>query len=151
MKYFFITSLVLLLLAMLYTKEGFIGSDCTKLTSCKTCADTSGCSWCPKKNICIYSKNLKSTDECNQMNVINSSFSCDVKNKLTPALDAIIYKNEIGNKIPPANVYTTGKVQYTNEDVISTLDNMKNDNKNLRFEVQGLRSNLGNSTKSPPL
>jgi len=81
------------------------------------------------------------------MNVINSSFRCDVK-KITPALDTRIYKNVIGNKIPPANVYTTGKVLYTNEDVISTLDNMKNDNKNLRFEVKGL---LGNSTQSPPL
>ena len=143
MKYILI--LLVVLIAVLYTKEGFVANNCGQYKSCNTCAIASGCSWCPAKNVCVYSKDLKSTDECNQMNVINSSFSCNVTNSPNK-LDDTLYKNKIENRIPPPNVYITGKIQYTNEDVISTLNTINNNNKNLRYELPGMiTSSLHNS------
>jgi len=69
MKYIIIL-LGLLILIMMYTKEGFEEIDCGKYKDCKTCATESGCSWCPKTKSCVYTNELKSTDVCNQMNVI---------------------------------------------------------------------------------
>ena len=133
--------ILLFILTVLYTtsrynqdvREGF--ETCVQYTNCKSCAGASGCSWCPKENRCIYSKSLKSTDKCNQMNVINSSFSCDIKNKIIPTKPNKLYENQIENKIPPPNVYMTGTVRYTNEDVISNINNMRNDIQRFRSEL----------------
>ena len=152
MKHFFVIALVLLILTMVYTTEGF-ELNCGQYTDCKTCAVESGCSWCPKTTSCVYTSELKSTDVCNQMNVINASSQCDVKSTYD------IYKNQIKNKIPPPNAYSTGEIKYTNEDVISTLDNMRNElnnmkteNKNLRADIPGMLSELpGSNPYSFPL
>jgi len=151
-KYFFMTSLVILMLVMIFTqstKEGFLNDYCQTFNNCVDCASASGCSWCPKAKKCIGSTTLKSTDkECNQMNVINSSFSCQsqMKDKIPPPAvesndilyDWTLYRNKISDRIPPPNIFTTEKVKYTNQDVISNMNNVRNDLDNLYTELPGI-------------
>lgn len=151
-KYFFMIAVVFLMLAVIYTqntKEGFLNGYCQKYTDCNSCASASGCSWCPKAKVCVNSTTLKSTDkECNQMNVINSSFSCqsEIKDKIPPEAvvsddimyDWTLYKNKITDKIPPPNVYMAGEIKYSNEDVVSNANNVRNDIQNLHTELPGI-------------
>ena len=129
---------------MFYTTEGFQEEyKCSEYTDCKTCADSSGCSWCPKAKLCIFSKNILSTGECNQMNVLNSSSGCDVKNnsssmgnkRKNKRYDLSLYENQINNKFVPPNVYTAHNVEYSNEDVISNTNNVRNEIDNLRKDM----------------
>ena len=109
---------------------------CRKNTDCASCAENSGCGWCPKANLCIHTKNLLSTDECNQMNVMTSSFSCSSKPSET--YDLSEYKNQIGNKFPPPNVYMGERIAYSNEDVVSSGNNVRNDIQNMRQELPNI-------------
>jgi len=152
LKYFFMTSLVILILVMLFTtkqKEGFLNKYCETHTNCASCAGASGCSWCSKAKVCLDSTTLKSTDkECNQNNVINSSFLCksEIEDKIPPQAvvsndimyDWTLYKNKITDKIPPPNVYMAGKIKYSNEDVVSNANDVRNDIHNLRTELPGI-------------
>jgi hypothetical protein len=141
--------LLILILTLFYTKEGFVEEyKCSEYTDCKTCATVSGCSWCPKAKLCIFSKNLLSTDECNQMNVINSSSGCDAENRSSSlgngraikTYDLSLYKNQINNKFAPPNVYTAHNVEYSNEDVISSTNNVRNEIDNLRKDMPDICS-----------
>jgi hypothetical protein len=152
LKYFFMTSLVILMLVMLFTtkqKEGFLSNYCGKYTDCASCSGASGCSWCSKSKTCLDSTTLKSTDkDCNQNNVISSSFLCksEISDKIPPQAvvsddimyDWTLYKNKITDKIPPPNVYMAGEMKYSNEDVVSNANNVRNDIKNLRTELPGI-------------
>lgn len=153
-KYFFIIILIALVLLMLLTyntKEGFIQDYCKQFSDCNTCAAASGCAWCPKAKACLTSTTLKSTDkECNQMNTVMSSFLCEsnIDEKIPPSevvsdnilYDWTLYKNKITDKIPPPNVYTTEKIQYSNEDIVSNVNDVRNDIKNLNTELPGIIS-----------
>ena len=160
MKHFFITSLIILILIMLFTKkqkEGFLNDYCKQYNDCETCAETGGCSWCSKAKLCVYSKDLKSTDECNQNNVTNSSFMCNstLYDKIPPQNSVNIdledydfYKNEIKNKIPPPNVYTNEDILYSKEDIMSSMNNVRNDIKNLNTGLPGIiSSSIENNIK----
>jgi len=160
MKHFFMTSLIILILIMLFSakqKEGFLNEYCQTYTDCMSCAKASGCSWCSTAKLCLDSTVLKSTDEkCNQMNVINSSFRCksdpsdpftssdsyDPSNPSDSQLDAQfeLYRDKIKNKIPPPNAYTTDEIKYSNEDVVSNANNVRNDIHNLNIELPGIIS-----------
>jgi hypothetical protein len=151
-QYFFMISLVFLTIAVFYTqhtKEGFLNDYCQQFKDCNSCASASGCSWCPKAKSCLNSTTLKSTDkDCNQMNVINSNFSCqsEMKDKIPPPFvetndilyDWTLYKNKITDKIPPPNLYMAGKIKYSNEDVISNSNDVRNYITNLHTELPGI-------------
>ncbi len=136
-----------LCLFMVYSKkykEGFLDSRCAQYKDCSTCANASGCSWCPKDNICLSSTSLKSTDKnCNQSNVISSSFNCktgitvenDSIKSDTEQYDFAAFKSRIANKIPPPNTYTTEKIKYSNEDVVSNMNDVRNSIGNLRLDL----------------
>jgi hypothetical protein len=145
MKYLLL--LIILLLALFYLNKniysGFVDQPdrkCPTFKDCATCAAMSGCAWCPKDNLCLYSKNLLSTDECNQMNTITSAFSCSNKSGIPPIkeFDLSLYKNQIGNKFPPPNVYMGERIDYSNEDVVSNGNQVRNDMKNIREELPGI-------------
>jgi hypothetical protein len=70
------------------------------------------------------------------MNVITSSFSCSSKPSETYDLSA--YKNQIGNKFPPPNVYMGERIAYSNEDVVSSGNNVRNDIQNMRQELPNI-------------
>lgn len=153
-KYFFMTALVILVLAVIFTqktKEGFQQQYCQRFKNCMDCSSASGCSWCGKGNVCLTSTTLKSTDkECNQMNTISSSFLCPAAGGIeTPTLPEAIasndvmyefslYKNRITDKIPPPNLYMAGKIKVSNEDILSNGNDIRNDIKNNREELPGL-------------
>lgn len=159
-KYFFtnclsILLLLLPLLSLFYilfytksTKEGFQQNYCQRFKSCVDCSSASGCSWCPKLNICLSNTSLKSTDkECNQNNTISSSFSCSSENVndslMSSESNAVMYdfslfKNRITDKIPPPNLYMAGKMKVSNEDLLSNMNDVRNDIKNSRQELPGL-------------
>jgi hypothetical protein len=156
MKYFIISLTILfaavLFAAMLGTlkqKEGFLNDYCQTYTDCTSCAKASGCSWCSTAKLCLDSTTLKSTDEkCNQMNVINSSFRCKSESEPSDPQESDIqldkqfalYKDRIKNKIPPPNVYTADKIKYSNEDVVSNANNVRNDIQNLNIGLPGIIS-----------
>ena len=139
MKYFFITAFMILLLAIILSikhKEGFLENLCPTYTTCGTCAAASGCSWCPANKTCIQSTSLKSTDpQCNQMNTINSSFSCagdETDSKDSNAsndvmYDFTLYKNRITDRIPPPNVYTNSDMEYSPETVMGAVNHLEQD------------------------
>jgi hypothetical protein len=150
--YFFIVILAVLIVVMIYTrtaKEGFLNNYCAKFTSCSDCASASGCSWCPKAKQCLTSTTLKSTDnECNQMNTIQSSFRCqstDVPPSLPDAIasndvmyEFSLYKNRITDKIPPPNLYMAGDIKVSNEDLLSNMNDVRNDISNYKTEMPGI-------------
>ena len=153
-KYFFMTALVILILAVIFTKsvkEGFLDDYCGRFKNCTDCSSASGCSWCPKGKTCLTSTTLKSTDkECNQNNTITSSFLCPAADGIEPptlpeaiASDDVmyefsLYKNRITDKIPPPNLYMAGEVKVSNQDLLSNMNDVRNDIKNNREELPGL-------------
>jgi hypothetical protein len=147
-------ALVILILTMLVSnnhKEGFLADYCAKNKSCMECSSSSGCSWCPKSKVCLTSTLLKSTDEtCNQMNTISSSFRCPEAGGIeVPTLiddiasndvlyDFSLYKNRITDKIPPPNLYMNGKIKVSNEDLLSNMNDVRNDMRNIHKELPGI-------------
>lgn len=130
-------------------KEGFLNGYCNSYTNCTSCANASGCSWCPKAKTCLNSTLLKSTDkDCNQMNVIHSAFRCkaEIQDEIPPdsnisndvLYDFTLYKNKITDKIPPPNVYISGKVDYSLQDVVSNSNNVRNDLNNYQIGLPGI-------------
>jgi hypothetical protein len=154
LKYFFMTSLVILMLVMLFTqntKETFLSDYCSTFTTCGDCSSASGCSWCPKKKVCLTSTLLKSTDkDCNQNNTISSSFRCPSAEGVEPPTlpEAIasndvmyefsLYKNRITDKIPPPNLYMAGEMKVSNEDLLSNMNDVRNDIQNYKTEMPGI-------------
>lgn len=154
LKYTFITILVFLMLFMIFTqkyKEGFLNDYCGKHKSCMECSSASGCSWCPKAKSCLTSTTLKSTDKtCNQMNTISSSFRCPSAEGVEPPTlpeaiasddvmyDFSLYKNRITDKIPPPNLYMAGTTKVSNEDLLSNMNDVRNDIKNNQLQLPGL-------------
>ena len=153
-KHFFMTALVILLLAVLYTqstKEGFLADYCAKNKTCMDCSSASGCSWCPKSNVCLTSTTLKSTDAmCNQNNTIASSFRCPSARGVEPPTlpesiasndvlyDFSLYKNRITDKIPPPNLYMAGEMKVSNEDLLSNMNDVRNDIANYKIEMPSI-------------
>lgn len=153
-KYFFMIALVILVLVMVVStkqKEGFMEDYCGGFSNCMDCSSASGCSWCPKKNVCLTSTTLKSTDtNCNQDNTIASSFRCPSAGGVEmPTLpesiasndvlyDFSLYKNRITDKIPPPNLYMAGKVDVSNEDLLSNMNDVRNDITNYKEEMPGI-------------
>ncbi len=125
-------------------------SYCEQYQNCVTCANASGCSWCPKSKVCIQSTLLKSTDvSCNQNNTIQSSFRCKsvIDNEEIPPdvtfedqYDFVLYKDQIKDRIPPPNTYISGKVKYSPADIVSNTNNVRNDVNNLHIELPGIIS-----------
>jgi hypothetical protein len=150
MKPFFIISFLLLCIALFLTqqtKEAFLDDYCAANKDCTSCANASGCSWCPNESRCLSSRILKSTDpKCNQSNTISASFRCDTATK-TPAkgsetnasnqvlFDYTLYKNQIKDKIPPPNAFTTEEIEYSPETVMANTNQLRNDLKNLYTEL----------------
>lgn len=153
-KYFFMAALVILILLVLYTqstKEGFLQDYCAQYKSCTDCSSASGCSWCPKSKVCLTSTTLKSTDkDCNQNNTIASSFRCPSAEGVEPPTlpEAIasndvmyefsLYKNRITDKIPPPNLYMSGELKVSNEDLLSNMNDVRNDIANYKTEMPGI-------------
>jgi len=150
---FFIIAMSILCITLWLTqqrKEGFLEDYCDANKSCTTCADASGCSWCPNENRCLSSRILKSTDpKCNQSNTISASFLCEDATKtlkgdpLGPETNAsnqvlfdfTLYKNLIQDKIPPPNAFTTEEKEYSPETVMANSNQLANDVKNLYAEL----------------
>lgn len=120
---------------------------CNTYTSCETCANADGCSWCPEKNLCFSNDN--SADEkqkrpagCNIMNAIAIPDRCSVDSSI-PQLDPIaditdsLYKPLILDTIKPPNVYMTTNAQYTPETVMANVNDV-------RQEVQRYQTALPN-------
>jgi hypothetical protein len=153
-KYFFMTALVILMLAVIFTqksKEGFLQDYCQRFKNCMDCSSASGCSWCDKAKLCLTSTTLKSTDkDCNQMNTISSSFRCPSAGGVEPptlpeaiASDDVmyefsLYKNRITDKIPPPNLYMAGEMKVSNEDLLSNMNDVRNDITNYKTEMPGI-------------
>jgi hypothetical protein len=131
-------------------KEGFLNSYCQTHTNCQDCTKASGCSWCPAANICLSSTSLKSTDKkCNQSNTIQSSFLCKsvLDSTKMPNItdtshniiyDFTLYKDRIANKLSPPNTFMTDTLGYSNEDTISSMNNVRNSIQNLHTELPGI-------------
>jgi hypothetical protein len=148
------TALVILMLVVIFTqktKEGFLQIYCQRFKTCMECSSSSGCSWCPNAQICLTSTTLKSTDrQCNQMNTIASSFRCPAADGIEPPTlpEAIasndvmyefsLYKNRITDKIPPPNLYMAGEVKVSNQDLLSNMNDVRNDITNYQFEMPGI-------------
>jgi hypothetical protein len=153
-KYFFMVSLIILFLVMIVStkqKEGFMDDYCAKYKTCIDCSSSSGCSWCPNSNVCLTSTTLKSTDTmCNQNNTIASSFRCKGAGGIeTPTLpeaiasddvmyDFALYKDRITDKIPPPNLYMAGELKVSNEDLLSNMNDVRNDIANYKIEMPGI-------------
>jgi len=150
--YFFILLLLVLIVLFHITnkyKEGFLNVYCQNYKDCNSCADASGCAWCPKSKVCLDSTTLKSTDPlCNQENTVRSAFLCqaNLDDKIPPKAvvqddilyDYSLYKNRITDKIPPPNLYMNGEMKISNEDVVSNSNNIRNDIQNLHTELPGI-------------
>jgi len=154
----FAVLLVLLVLTQKY-KEGFVNRFCETHTDCVTCAQASGCSWCPQSQRCLDSTTLKSTDpKCNQSNTIHSAFLCkaNLEDKIPPKAivqddimyDFALYKNRITDKIPPPNLYMNGTIDISNADVVSNTNDVRNNIQNLHQELPGIiASSVENNIK----
>ena len=166
MKYLFfciLFAILIYLCAVVIPNKGyvetFLASRCAQYNSCASCSNASGCSWCPKGNACLSSTSLKSTDkQCNQSNTITSSFRCndvdaiakDMKDKASDAeqYDFAAFKDRIANKIPPPNAYMSEKIKYSNEDVVSNMNDVRNYISNLRLDLPGIiTSSMENGIK----
>jgi len=146
---FFITALAILFVVLWWSqtvKEGFQEDYCAANKSCITCADASGCSWCPNDTRCLSSRILKSTDpKCNQENTISAAFRCeDATDTVTTVpvgpetnasnqvlYDFTLYKNQIKDKIPPPNAFTNKELEYSPETVMANSNRLENDIQNL--------------------
>jgi hypothetical protein len=153
-KYLCMIVLVILIIFVFITektKEGFQQHYCQRFKNCMECSSASGCSWCPKANVCLTSTTLKSTDDiCNQMNTISSSFRCPSASGVeSPTLpetiasenimyDFSLYKNRITDKIPPPNLYMAGEMKVSNEDLLSNMNDVRNDITNYKTEMPGI-------------
>jgi hypothetical protein len=151
-KYLFMIVLVILFLLVVTitkVKEGYLDAYCQNYKDCVSCANASGCSWCPKSKVCLDSTTLKSTDkDCNQMNTIASAFLC--KSELTDEIppqavvsedimyDYTLYKNKITDKIPPPNLYMNGEIKYSNEDVVSYANHLNNSVQDYQKQLPGI-------------
>lgn len=159
---FFIGLLVVLIVLMVVTqqyKEGFLNQYCETHTDCVTCANASGCAWCPKSKACLDATTLKSTDpNCNQSNTVRSAFLCsaNLENKIPPKpvvendilYDYSLYKNRITDKIPPPNLYMNGEIKISKEDLMSNATDVRNDIQNLHKELPGIiASSVENNIK----
>lgn len=145
MKSFFIISFLLLCITLYLSqqsKEAFLDDICSTNKDCISCANASGCSWCPNISGCLSSRILKSTDpKCNQSNTISAPFRCDTatKTETGPESNASnqvlfnfsLYKNQIKDKIPPPNAFTTEELEYTPETVMANTNQLRNDLQNL--------------------
>lgn len=129
-------------------KEAFLTDYCAANRDCISCANASGCSWCQNENRCLSSRILKSTDpNCNQSNTISAAFRCqDASKTIAPKgpetnasnqvlYDFTLYKNQIKDKIPPPNAFTTKQLQYTPETVMANTNQLRNDVKNLYTDI----------------
>jgi len=150
----FLLALILLsiLLVVSYRqKEGFLNGYCASYNTCMECSSASGCSWCPNSKVCLTSTTLKSTDKnCNQMNTISSSFRCPSAEGVEPPTlpeaiasndvlyDFSLYKNRITDKIPPPNLYMAGQLKVSNEDLLSNMNDVRNDITNYIEEMPGI-------------
>jgi hypothetical protein len=118
----------------LRTSESFQDSYCDAYDTCTTCANASGCTWCPKAKKCLIRTALKSTDpKCNPMNTVSSSFLCKgamgeegqgqgQEATSTPFHgDKELYEQQIADKIPPPMVWMTEKAEYSPETVMAEL------------------------------
>lgn len=150
---FFITAFILLFALLWCTqkkKEGFLEDYCAANKTCVTCADASGCSWCPNENRCLSSRILKSTDpKCNQSNTISAAFRCQDATKSLKddplgaetnasnqvLYDFTLYKNQIKDKIPPPNAFTTEEKEYSPETVMANTNQLAMDVRNLYQEL----------------
>lgn len=142
-------------------KEGFLTDYCVANKDCVSCANASGCSWCQNEKRCLVSRTLKSTDlKCNQSNTISASSQCNNASKTTPLddlpdfkteaifplkmikpiednasnqvlYDFTLYKNQIEDKIPPPNAFTTKQLQYSPETIMANTNQLRMDIKNL--------------------
>lgn len=145
--------IIVILLGLLYfsvkSKEGFLNAYCQNYNNCTDCAQASGCSWCSNANTCLDSTTLKSTDKmCNQMNTISSAFRCksELDHEIPPysvvsndvMYDFSLYKNRITDKIPPPNLYMNGKMKYSNEDIVSNANDVRNSIQNYQKELPGI-------------
>lgn len=114
----------LLILLSISVKERFI-TQCSG-TDCKSCADQSGCSWCASANACIPTQSIKSTDpKCNLLNVVSSSFLCNITDMSQISPNDDLYKNQIADRVRPPNVYMTTNMQYTPETVMANLNEVR--------------------------
>jgi len=143
--------LLLLFLVFLFVissnyKESF--ADCGSYTNCKTCATASGCSWCPLKKICLKSKSIKGTDECNLMNTINSPYACSSESSY---INDKIYTDRIPDKPRPPNVYTSPEMMYSNETVMGELHHMKNEVRDFRHDLPRIVTNTMQHNMRPLL
>jgi len=153
-SYIFIIIFSILLVAIVAStkqKEGFLTDYCAQNKDCTSCSSASGCSWCPKSKVCLISTTLKSTDpNCNQNNTINSSFRCQSADTTGPPTlpeaiqsndvlyDFSLYKNRITDKIPPPNLYMTGELKVSNEDLLSNMNDVRNDITNYQQNIPGI-------------
>jgi hypothetical protein len=154
LKHILMVTLIILFLLMIAStkiKEGFLENYCAKYTTCMDCSSASGCSWCPTAKVCLTSTTLKSTDkECNQNNTIASSFRCPsaggIETQTLPEAiesndvmyDFSLYKNRITDKIPPPNLYMAGEVKISNQDLLSNMNDVRNDIANYKIEMPGI-------------
>lgn len=154
----FIAVIAIVCIVILYVtakqKDGFMNGYCNQYTDCTSCANASGCSWCPESKFCLNSTTLKSTDNsCNQMNTISSAFRCKAaeEDTVSPTLqsdissgnvmyDFSLYKNRITDKIPPPNVYTSGEVKTSSADIMSDMNSIRTDLRNYQKELPGIIS-----------
>ena len=142
MKSIFITVFILLFLLMAvstYYKKEYFEDYCSQNNTCSSCANSSGCSWCPSAKRCLSSTSLRSTDKkCNQLNTISSAFLCNTRgtidtidmndmNSHNQQHDFTLYNGQIADRVRPPNVYMNRDIEYSPETVMSNVTNMRND------------------------
>ena len=146
MKFSFFIIAFIILFILWWThqkKEGFLTDYCASNKDCISCANASGCSWCQNEKRCLMSSILKSTDpKCNQSNTISAAFRCEDATKTAAVgpetnasnqvlYDFTLYKNQIEDRIPPPNAFTTEQLQYTPETIMANTNQLRMDIKNL--------------------
>ena len=130
-------------------KEGFLEDYCRAHQTCFDCTNASGCSWCPQKKTCLLSTSLKSTDpHCNQNNTLSSSFLCksEIQDKIPSdavvshdvLYDYALYRNQITDRIPPPNVFTTSDMEYSPETVMGNVNHLEKELKLNQANLPGI-------------
>lgn len=140
MKRFFLLAFSVLLIAILLSmeqREGFLVDPCASNSNCRTCADASGCSWCPAVKRCIQSTTLKSSDpDCNQEVAISSSDRCDLRGKITPPGTSPdnnpLYKDQIADRPRPPNAYQTDSLGYSSDTIMANVNDVRSQLNSLR-------------------
>ena len=142
MRRFFIVSFVILFLVMALStsvKEGFLENACIGQDNCKDCANTSGCSWeetkCVRSDLLNRDIEIGGGNRHRERNAIASSFLCpsELDDKIPPEAvvsndimyDFVLYKNQITDRIPPPNVYTTSNMEYSPETVMGQVKHLE--------------------------